>query len=103
MIVVMAMLDKRTVCINKLKSTVGGIIDKPDTKVQSHYTRLIRFFRDHSSGDLWIHIVRCGLQLLRLDSRYLGTRRLWCLPAPSQTKAFPKNKTGSTGEIPGSQ
>lgn len=43
MIVVMAMLDKRTVCINKLKSAVGGIIDKPDTKVQSHYTRLIRF------------------------------------------------------------
>lgn len=72
MIVVMAMLDKRTVCINKLKSAVGGIIDKPDTKVQSHYTRLIRFFRDHSSGDLWIHIVRCGLQLLRLDSRYLA-------------------------------
>ncbi len=72
MIVVMAMLDKRTVCINKLKSAVGGIIDKPDTKVQSHYTRLIRFFRDHSSGDLWIHIVRCGLQLLQLDSRYLA-------------------------------
>jgi hypothetical protein len=72
MIVVMAMLDKRTVCINKLKSAVGGIIDKPSTKVQSHYTRLIRFFRDHSSGDLWIHIVRCGLQLLRLDSRYLA-------------------------------
>lgn len=72
MIVVMAMLDKRTVCLNKLKSAVGGIVDNPNTKVQSHYTRLIRFFRDHSSGDLWIDIVRCGLQLLRLDSRYLA-------------------------------
>jgi hypothetical protein len=68
----MAMLDKRTVCLNKLKSAVGGIVDNPNTKVQSHYTRLIRFFRDHSSGDLWIDIVRCGLQLLRLDSRYLA-------------------------------
>ena len=72
MIVVIAMLDKRTVCLNKLKSAVGGIIDKPQTKAQSHYTRLIRFFHDHSSGDLWIDIVRCGLQLLRLDFRYLA-------------------------------
>lgn len=72
MILVMAMLDKRTVCVNKLKSAVGGIIDKPETKVQSHYVRLIRFFRDHSSGDLWINIVRCGLQLLKFESRYLA-------------------------------
>lgn len=72
LIIVLSMLMKRTVCLNKLKSAVGGITGKTQVQVHSHYTRLIRFFKDNSQTDLWIDVVKCGLQLLRLDSKYLA-------------------------------
>lgn len=71
LVLVLAMLNKRTVCLNKLKCAVGGILGNSHTRVDSHYIRLIRFFNTYSASDLWLHILRCGLQLLPLKTKYL--------------------------------
>ncbi len=41
---VCALMLKQTVNLNTLKHAMGGLLDKPDTRADSHYKRLTRFF-----------------------------------------------------------
>jgi hypothetical protein len=68
---VLALLHRQTVCLNKLKGCVGMIAGKTQTRANSHYKRLIRFFDDYAGSKLWIDLIRYGVQLLRLDLDYL--------------------------------
>ena len=58
-------------CLNKLKCAVGGILGNSNTRVGSHYIRLIRFFNTYSAGDLWLDVLKGGLRLLRFKTKYL--------------------------------
>ncbi|MBK6932331.1 MAG: hypothetical protein IPH12_16325 [Saprospirales bacterium] len=40
----------RTVNLYKMKDFVGGVLEKPIPNPQSHYKRLIRFFRIGPTG-----------------------------------------------------
>lgn len=56
----------RTVNLYKMKDFVGGVLEKEDTKAQSHYKRLIRFFQDWSDDEaLFQDLVRHNLRFLR--------------------------------------
>ena len=71
LVLTLALLRRQTVCLNKLKAAVGPITGKLDTKANSHYKRLIRFFDDYAGTSLWIDLICCGLKLLRLDFEHL--------------------------------
>ena len=71
LILVLALLHRQTVCLNKLKGCVGMITGKTQTRADSHYKRLIRFFDDYAGSKLWIDLIRYGVQLLRLDFDHL--------------------------------
>jgi hypothetical protein len=43
-VLVCALMLKQTVNLNTLKHAMGGLLDKPDTRADSHYKRLTRFF-----------------------------------------------------------
>jgi len=56
----------RTTNLNKLKDYVGGTLGNKETKAESHYKRLIRFFKDWSSDDTFrLDIQKCTLALVR--------------------------------------
>ena len=71
LVLTLALLRRQTVCLNKLKGVVGSITGRVDTKADSHYKRLIRFFDDYSTSSLWIDLICMGLRLLRLDFEHL--------------------------------
>ena len=71
LILVLCILRKETVCLNKLKGTVGTITGHTSVKPSSNYKRLIRIFRNHSFSSLWIKILCVVLELLRLKTEYL--------------------------------
>ena len=50
---------------------MGGILGNTNTRVASHYVRLIRFFNTYSTSDLWLDLLKVGLQLLRFKTKYL--------------------------------
>ena len=71
-IILIAVLQRCTVCLNKLKGPVGAITGKTTTKVSSHYLPLdALFFWNQAESDLWLHVIKCGLRLLRLKTDYL--------------------------------
>jgi hypothetical protein len=56
----------RTTNLNKLKDYVGGVLDNKETKPESHYKRLIRFFQDFSKIDSFqLDLQKCTLALMR--------------------------------------
>ena len=71
LIIALAILQKETVCLNKLKTCLGAIIGNKNTQADSHYKRIYRFFYEHSSGNLWLQILKYVFQLLDLKSDYL--------------------------------
>lgn len=71
LILSMSILNKETVCLNKLKGSVGIITGKPNVKPASHYKRLIRLFDNYAFSRLWIELLRFGFQLFRLKTDYL--------------------------------
>lgn len=71
LILSLSILQKETVCLNRLKGTVGQITGKPHVAVNSHYKRLIRIFDQFAFSSLWIELLSYVFQLLRLKSDYL--------------------------------
>jgi hypothetical protein len=71
LILSLCILRVQTVCLNKLKGTVGLITGKKDTKPNSNYQRLIRVFKYHAFSRLWLDLLSFVFQLLRLKSDYL--------------------------------
>ncbi|MEZ4773782.1 MAG: transposase [Bacteroidia bacterium] len=56
----------QTVNLYKLKDHVSSVLGKTHTDVQSHYQRLIRFFKDWGKSEEFLHdILRHNLGLLR--------------------------------------
>lgn len=70
LLLVLCLLHKETVCLNKLKGCLN-IYTHKDTKPSSNYKRLIRIFDDHSRTDLWIELLKYVFVLLRLKSKHL--------------------------------
>jgi len=66
----LCLLEKETVCLNRLKRIVGNYTGKA-SKADSHYKRLIRIFDNNSLSRLWLELLRFAFQLLRLKSEYL--------------------------------
>lgn len=62
---------KETVCLNKLKSSVGLVTEKENIQPNSHYKRLIRIFDNFAYSSLWLELLKFIFQLLRLKSDYL--------------------------------
>lgn len=71
MILAMGIIQKETVCLNKIKGGVGLITGKTSTKPDSHYKRLIRIFDNYSFSSLWLELLQFVFTLLRLKSDYL--------------------------------
>jgi hypothetical protein len=71
LILSLSMLRVQTVCLNKLKGTVGLITGKKNTKPDSNYQRLIRIFRGYAFSRLWLTLLSFVFQLLRLKCDYL--------------------------------
>ena len=71
MILAMGLIQKETVCLNKIKGGVGIITGKTSTKPDSHYKRLIRIFDNYSFSSLWLELLQFVFTLLRLKSDYL--------------------------------
>ncbi len=45
-ILTLCLFKRQTVCLNKLKGTVGSVLEKPEVRVDSHYRRLIRIINN---------------------------------------------------------
>ncbi len=71
LILSIAMLRKETVCLNRLKNSVGEISGKPETKSNSNYKRLIRIFDNYSFSSLWLDLLKYVFILLRLESKHI--------------------------------
>ena len=71
LILALSFLLKETVCLNKLKGTVGTITGNKKTQPHSNYKRLIRIFDNHAFSRLWIDLLCYVFKLLRLKSAYL--------------------------------
>lgn len=71
LILSMCILMKETVCLNKLKSSVGLVTEKENIQPNSHYKRLIRIFDKFAYSSLWLELLKFVFQLLRLKSDYL--------------------------------
>lgn len=80
LIVCCSMLVRETACLNKLKGTVGIVLNKPETESNSHYKRLTRFFSDHAFSSLWVELLQYATQAFDELSEYLiidGTSWKW--------------------------
>ena len=64
-------LRKETICLYKLKSEVGVLLENSRTKAASNYKRLTRFFVDYAFSRLWLELIQYAFRLLRLKSDYL--------------------------------
>jgi hypothetical protein len=71
LILAMGMIQKETVCLNKIKGAIGAITRNTTTKPESHYKRLIRIFDRYALSSLWLELLQCVFRLLRLKSDYL--------------------------------
>lgn len=71
LILALCILRKETVCLNKLKGTVGAITGNTSVQSDSHYKRLIRFFDNFAFSRLWIDLLGFTFSMLRLKSQYL--------------------------------
>jgi hypothetical protein len=73
--IICTILVKETVNLNKLKTQLGYVVDKPDTQTGSHYRRLTRFFNDRFCRfSLWKLILKTVMKELvqRIDKRSGG-------------------------------
>ena len=64
-------LNCQTVCLNRLKSEVSIQRGKLETKLDSHYKFLCRFFNQYGFSRLWLTILRFCVRFLRLKSQAL--------------------------------
>jgi hypothetical protein len=71
LILSLCLLIKETVNLNKLKGTVGAVLDRSDTQPSSNYKRLIRIFDYHSDSTLWLDLLVFVFTFLGLRGDYL--------------------------------
>lgn len=71
LILAIGMIQKETVCLNKIKGAIGAITRNTTTKPLSHYKRLIRIFDRYAFSSLWLELLQVVFRLLRLKSDYL--------------------------------
>ena len=71
LILSLAILQKETVCLNRLKTALGSITGNRLTKSGSNYKRLIRIFDNHAFSSLWLDLLKYAFVLLRLKTDYL--------------------------------
>lgn len=71
LILSLAILQKETVCLNRLKRAVGAIRGNHETKSSSNYKRLIRIFDYHAFSSLWLDLLKYVFLLLRVKTDYL--------------------------------
>jgi hypothetical protein len=71
LILSLAILQKETVCLNRLKTALGSITGNRFTKSGSNYKRLIRIFDNHAFSSLWLDLLKYVFLLLRLKTDYL--------------------------------
>jgi len=71
LILSMCILMKETICLNKLKGSVGLVTEKENIQPNSHYKRFIRIFDQYAFSSLWLELLKFVFHLLRLKSDYL--------------------------------
>jgi len=71
LILCLAILQKETVCLNRLKTALGSITGNRLTKSNSNYKRLIRIFDNHAFSSLWLDLLKYVFLLLRLKTEYI--------------------------------
>jgi hypothetical protein len=71
LILSLAILQKETVCLNRLKTAVGSITGNRLTTSGSNYKRLIRIFDNYAFSSLWLDLLKYVFLLLRLKTEYI--------------------------------
>ena len=71
LILALGVLEKGTVCLNKIKDSISRITGKEKTSPDSHYKALLRIVYKHSSWDAWLKILASVILLLRLKVSHL--------------------------------
>ena len=72
LLLINCIIQSRTVCLNKCKDKVAGIIDKKSkVKTSSHYMRLIRFFKIKMRPQFVKGIRKFLISVADIDSRYI--------------------------------
>ncbi len=71
LILSLCILQKETICLNKLKTNVGKILDNKTTKSDSHYKRLLRIFNAYGSSSLWEELLSYVFRIFHLKSNHL--------------------------------
>jgi hypothetical protein len=71
LVLVLCLLLKETLNLNKLKGVVGGVLGTPDIQADSGYKRLIRIFDNHAFSRLWLDLLSFVFKLISLEGDYL--------------------------------
>ena len=66
LILSLEILQKETVCLNKIKSSLPQVTGSKSTNVYSHYKRLTRIFCFYSFSGTWLLLLKFVFQSLRL-------------------------------------
>jgi hypothetical protein len=83
-----SLIQSKTVNLYDLKDEVGKISEKSQTKLESHYKRVTRFFLKYAKTDLWEYVLKYGTSLLFKDIKLayldatewsIGKFKLHCL------------------------
>jgi len=70
-VLIICVLDKETVCLNKLKKHVPVVLDNTHSQLYAHYKRLLRTVQFWSKEHLWEELLQVALNLLPLKVDYL--------------------------------
>lgn len=71
LILSLAILQKETVCLNRLKGAVGDIVGAPENRPSSNYKRLIRIFDNYAFSSLWLDLLKYVFLRLRLKTTHV--------------------------------
>jgi hypothetical protein len=63
------LLISKTVNLFKQKEYAQGVLESQSTQVNSHYKRLLRFMKDHSTTALWFDCLSGIISMLRINSK----------------------------------
>lgn len=67
----LCILQKESICLNKLKSNVGVLLGNINTQNDSHYKRLLRIFSIDKSSTLWQELLSYVFRIFHLKSDLL--------------------------------
>lgn len=70
-LVLSAILQTRSVNLNKLKDELGNLLAKPHLQADSHYKRLVRFFESYAPSRLFLDLLHWALSLIKDTVTYL--------------------------------